>query len=84
VVRTCSTHGREEKYIQYLIGKPKHRWEDNWFYRNRMGRCGLDASGSRQGPVVGSCENGNEHLGSIKGRVFLDWLSGSQEGLFSM
>jgi hypothetical protein len=35
-------------------------------------RCGLDSSGSGQGPVVGSCENGHESSGSIKGRKFLD------------
>jgi hypothetical protein len=27
---------------------------------------------SGQGPVAGSSENGNEHLGSIKGGEFLD------------
>jgi len=32
----------------------------------------LDSSGSRQGPVVGPCEDGNEPLSSIKSRVFLD------------
>jgi hypothetical protein len=34
-------------------------------------RCGLDSSGSGQGPVAGSCEHGNEPLGSIKGEEFL-------------
>jgi hypothetical protein len=34
-----------------------------------------DISGSEQGPVVGSCEQNNEPLGSIKGREFLDYLS---------
>jgi hypothetical protein len=37
--------------------------------------CGLDESGSGEGPVVGSCGNANESLGSIKGREFLDYLS---------
>jgi len=32
----------------------------------------VDALGSVQGPAVGSWEHGNEHLGSIKGRKFLD------------
>jgi len=32
-----------------------------------VGRCGLDSYGSGQGPVAGSCEHGNELLGSIKG-----------------
>jgi hypothetical protein len=30
-----------------------------------VGRCGLDASGSGEGLVVGSCEHDNETLGSI-------------------
>jgi hypothetical protein len=34
--------------------------------------CGLDASGSGQGPVAGSSEHGNEPSGSIKGEEFLD------------
>jgi hypothetical protein len=29
--------------------------------------CGLDASGSGQGPVAGSHDHSNESLGSIKG-----------------
>jgi len=32
--------------------------------------CGLDASGSGQGPVVGSCENTDEPSGFTKGREF--------------
>jgi hypothetical protein len=32
------------------------------------GRCGLNASGSGEGSVAGSCEHGNKHSGSIKGR----------------
>jgi len=35
-------------------------------------RCGLNVSDSGQGPVVGSCEHGNEHMGSRNGREFLD------------
>jgi hypothetical protein len=35
-------------------------------------RCGLDASGSGQGPVAGSCEHSNEQFGSIKVGEFLD------------
>jgi hypothetical protein len=40
-----------------------------------VGRCGLDSSGSGQGPVVGSCEHGNYPSGSIKGGEFLDYVS---------
>jgi hypothetical protein len=36
-----------------------------------VGRCGLDSSGSGQGPVAGCCENGNEPLDSIKSGEFL-------------
>jgi len=51
-----------------------------------VGRCGLDASGSGQGPVVGSCEHVNEPLGSIKCTEFdllSDYLLASQKGLVS-
>jgi hypothetical protein len=34
--------------------------------------CGLDQDGSGQGKVVGTCEYGNEPLGSIKCGEFLD------------
>jgi hypothetical protein len=37
-----------------------------------MGRCGLDASGSEERQMVGFCEHGNEHSGSIKGWVCLE------------
>jgi hypothetical protein len=40
-----------------------------------VGRCGLDASASGQGPVTGCCEHGNEPSGSIKGGEFLDKMS---------
>jgi hypothetical protein len=32
----------------------------------------MDSSGSGWGLVLGSCEHGNEPLGSIKGREFLE------------
>jgi hypothetical protein len=41
-------------------------------------RYGLDSSGPEQGPVVGCCEHGNKHSGSIKGGEFHDQLSGFQ------
>jgi hypothetical protein len=40
-----------------------------------VGSCELDATGSGQGPVVGSCACGNEPLGSIQGKEFLDYLT---------
>jgi hypothetical protein len=36
------------------------------------GSCGLDASGSGQGPVASWCEHGTELLGFIRGGIFLD------------
>jgi hypothetical protein len=33
----------------------------DWIFREiRVGRCGLDSSGSGYGPVAGSCEQDNE------------------------
>jgi hypothetical protein len=37
-----------------------------------VGNYGLDASGSRQGPVAGSCEHGSELSCSMKGQIFRD------------
>jgi hypothetical protein len=37
--------------------------------------CGVDSSDSGQGRVAGCCEHGNEPSGSVKGGVFLDYLS---------
>jgi len=37
-----------------------------------VGRFGLDASGSGQGPVAVSCEHSNAPLGFIKGGEFCD------------
>jgi hypothetical protein len=42
-----------------------------------MRQYGLDSSGSRQGPVVGSCENSNEPSGSIKvGKLLNSCITG--------
>jgi hypothetical protein len=51
------------------LGRPRRRWLDNVtrdLTRDRMELYGLDPSGSGYGQVVGSCEHGNEHSGSIK------------------
>jgi hypothetical protein len=40
-----------------------------------VGRYGLDASCLGYGPVVVSCEHGNELSRFIKGREFIDYLS---------
>jgi hypothetical protein len=42
--------------------------------RERMGWCGLDWSGSGEGPVEGACEHGNEPSGSIKCWEILEYL----------
>jgi hypothetical protein len=81
--RTCSTHGELRNAYKILItererkrphGKPRRRWEDYvpMDLREIECVCGLDASGSGQGPVAGSCENGNELSGSLKGVEFFD------------
>jgi hypothetical protein len=38
------------------------------FLENRVGRCGLDSSGSGQGPVASSCEHGNERTFGFRRR----------------
>jgi hypothetical protein len=56
------------------IVRYKCRWEGNIrMYLNRVGKCGLFASGSR--PEVDFCENGNEPWGSVKRGQLLDWMS---------
>jgi hypothetical protein len=42
-----------------------------------VGGCGLDASGSRYGPVGGCCEHGDETSGSTTGEEFVEWVSNS-------
>jgi hypothetical protein len=40
-----------------------------------VGRCGLHASGSGQGPVAGCCEHGNELYSTIKCGECIDLLT---------
>jgi len=76
---TCSIHeGKmwsENRKGRDHLEDPDLGW-DIRIFRNRMRRCGLDSPGSEQGPVAGSCEQGNKPLGSIKGREFLKKMSG--------
>jgi hypothetical protein len=77
----CSTHGGDDKCINVLdgkpegkrpLGRPKRSWEDNIRTDLReivWGRCGLEPSGSGEGPVAA---HGNEPSGSIKDRKILD------------
>jgi hypothetical protein len=51
--------------------KEREKWESLVVDGNRVGSCGLDASGSGQGPVAGSGEHGKEPSGSLKGGEFL-------------
>jgi hypothetical protein len=68
-----STHGRGEKSVQgkpegkISLGRPRRRWEDGVrmnFRQICLGWCGLDSTGSGQGPVGGCCECGDEPSGS--------------------
>jgi hypothetical protein len=68
--------GEERKVYKVLVGKPegkrplgrpRRRWEDG--IRMDLGEIGLgggglDSTGSRQGPVAGCCECGDEPSGS--------------------
>jgi hypothetical protein len=51
-----------------LLGRPRRRWEDGIRMDLReiglVGGCGLDSTGSGQGPVAGCCECGDEPSGS--------------------
>jgi hypothetical protein len=49
-----------------------------------VGKCGQDESGSGYGPLAGSCEHGNEFLGSVKCGEFLEYLLASQGILCSV
>jgi hypothetical protein len=68
--------GEERKVYKVLVGKPegkrplerpRRRWEDRIRMDIRaigLGGCGLDSTGSGQGPVAGCCECSDEPSGS--------------------
>jgi hypothetical protein len=68
--------GEEIKVYRVLVGKPegnrplgrpRRRWEDGIRMDLReigLAGCGLDSTGSGQGPVAGCCECGDEPSGS--------------------
>jgi hypothetical protein len=71
------THGRDRNAYNNFVVKPerrkplerpKCRWEGDvrMDLLSRVGRCGLDSSGSEWEPVTGSYEYCNELSGSIK------------------
>jgi hypothetical protein len=84
--RACSTYGRNKKPITFLLKNLKGR--DHSEDLGRDGKIILEWILGKQGgkgwnefiwlktgePVVGPCEHGNEALGSIKGKEFLDQL----------
>jgi hypothetical protein len=49
------------------LGRPRRWWEDGFRTDLReigLGGCGLDSTGSGQGPMSGCCECGDEPSGS--------------------
>jgi len=84
--RACGTYGEGRSMYRVLVGKPegrrlvgrpRHRWEDNIkmdLQEVGCGGYGLDRAGSGSGQGVGTCECGNETSGSVKFGEFLDWL----------
>jgi hypothetical protein len=63
--------GEENKVYKVLVGKPegkralgRPRWDQNGTLGDWLGGCGLDSTGSGQGPVAGCCECGDEPSGS--------------------
>jgi hypothetical protein len=48
------------------LGRPRRRWKmrSEWILRILAWGCGLDSTGSEQGPVAGCCECGDEPSGS--------------------
>lgn len=83
----CERHGGEGRCMQGCWWKTWRRettWEDleidgrkYWkgSWRNRMGKCKLDMSGSGYGQVIGSSERSNKPSGSTECRELFDWLN---------
>jgi hypothetical protein len=75
--------GEERKVYNVLVGKPegkrpmgrpRRRWEDGIRMDLReigLGGCGLDSTGSGQGPVADCCECGDESSGSCATELVL-------------
>jgi hypothetical protein len=47
-----------------LLRRPRRRWDQNGSYGDWLGVCGLNSTGSGQGPVAGCCQCGDEPSGS--------------------
>jgi hypothetical protein len=87
--------GEERKVYKVLVGKPegkrplgrpRRRWEDGirmYLREIDLEGCGLDSTGSGQGPVAGCCQCGDEPSGScttelvtqLVSRVLTEWHS---------
>jgi hypothetical protein len=77
--RACSAKGQRIGVYRVLVGKPKEKrprrgWEDNIKMDLQEVECGgMDwIELGRIGKVAGTCECGNEPLGSIKCGELLD------------
>jgi hypothetical protein len=68
-------------HIIFLLGnlKGKDHLEDldkdgritlEWILKKQSVDCEVDSFGSGQGPLAGSCEHGNEHLGPMNDGEF--------------
>jgi hypothetical protein len=79
--------GEERKVYKVLVGKPEGkrplgrprcRWEDGVRMELReigLGVCGLDSTGSGQGPVSGCCECGDKPSGSCATELVIAYIS---------
>jgi hypothetical protein len=71
--RTCGRRAAYWDFGEETLGRPRRRWEDNIkMHLQEVGWRGMDRITLAQ--VAGSCESGDETLGSIKCRKFLDCL----------
>jgi hypothetical protein len=69
----CTNEGKNP------LERPTHRWDNNikTDIKNRVGECGLNPFGLRCGLVVGCCVHDHYPSHSIKGGLFLDYMSDS-------
>jgi hypothetical protein len=60
------------------LGRPRRRWED-WIRMDLreicLGGCGLDSTGSEQGPMAGCCECGDEPSSSCSTELVYSFVS---------
>jgi hypothetical protein len=83
----CTACGRDKKCIQNFGWDTEGRensedlgavWTKilEWILESRLGSCGLNKSGSGQGPLAGFSENGNKSAGSVEDGEFVNYLVG--------